>query len=83
MLDRDLAERYEVPTKRLNEAVSRNRSRFPDDFMLELTDAETDRLRSQISTSTGVVATGIIRMSLRSKAWQCSRGCCAATVPSR
>jgi hypothetical protein len=53
MLDSDLAELYEVPTKRLNEAVSRNRSRFPDDFMLELTDEETEALRSQISTSKG------------------------------
>jgi hypothetical protein len=53
MLDSDLAELYEVPTKRLNEAVARNRSRFPDDFMVELTDEETDALRSQISTSKG------------------------------
>ncbi|MEW6557936.1 MAG: ORF6N domain-containing protein [Elusimicrobiota bacterium] len=33
MLDRDLAELYGVPTKRLNEQVRRNIKRFPDDFM--------------------------------------------------
>lgn len=40
MLDADLAELYGVPTKRLNEQVKRNRDRFPDDFMFQLTDAE-------------------------------------------
>jgi hypothetical protein len=52
MLDSDLAELYEVPTKRLNEAVRRNHDRFPDDFMVQLTDDETEILRSQIATST-------------------------------
>ena len=51
MLDRDLAEIYGVPTKRLNEQVSRNRDRFPGDFMLRLTAEEADFLRSQIATS--------------------------------
>ncbi len=51
MLDSDLADLYQVPTKRLNEAVKRNLSRFPDDFMLQLTPEETDSLRSQIATS--------------------------------
>ena len=51
MLDVDLAELYQVPTKRLNEAVSRNRSRFPDDFMFQLTQEEFENLRSQIATS--------------------------------
>lgn len=36
MLDKDLAEMYGVETKRLKEAVRRNISRFPDDFMFEL-----------------------------------------------
>jgi predicted XRE-type DNA-binding protein len=40
MLDRDLAELYGVSTKRLNEQVRRNLSRFPDDFMFQLTDEE-------------------------------------------
>jgi hypothetical protein len=51
MLDSDLADLYEVTTKRLNEAVSRNRSRFPEDFLIELTDEETTSLRSQFATS--------------------------------
>lgn len=51
MLDRDLAELYQVPTKRLNEQVRRNLSRFPKDFMLALTKTEEKNLRSQIATS--------------------------------
>ena len=51
MLDSDLAELYQVPTKRLNEAVKRNFDRFPEDFMFQLTDQETDSLRSQFATS--------------------------------
>ena len=51
MLDFDLAELYEVETKRLKEAVRRNINRFPSDFMLELTQEEYDFLRSQIATS--------------------------------
>jgi hypothetical protein len=50
MLDSDLAEIYQVPTKRLNEAVRRNVDRFPEDFMLRLTDEEAIGLRSQIAT---------------------------------
>jgi len=51
MLDRDLAELYQVSTKRLNEAVGRNPSRFPEDFMFRLTAEEGESLRSQIATS--------------------------------
>ncbi len=51
MLDADLAELYQVSTKRLNEAVKRNQSRFPEDFMFRLTLDETRFLRSQIATS--------------------------------
>lgn len=51
MLDKDLAELYEVPTRRLNEQVKRNIGRFPSDFMFQLTAGETDNLRSQIATS--------------------------------
>lgn len=50
MIDRDLAELYGVPTKRLNEQVKRNQKRFPEDFMFQLTEAETKPLRSQIAT---------------------------------
>lgn len=51
MLDFDLAEMYEVETKRLKEAVKRNLSRFPADFMFILTQKEFQGLRSQIATS--------------------------------
>lgn len=51
MLDSHLAELYQVPTKRLNEAVKRNMARFPEDFMFQLTTEETDSLRSQLATS--------------------------------
>lgn len=50
MLDADLAELYQVPTGALNQAVGRNRERFPDDFMFRLTAAEAASLRSQIVT---------------------------------
>jgi len=50
MIDRDLAELYGVETKRLKEAVRRNITRFPDDFMFELTNEEFDYLRSQIAS---------------------------------
>jgi hypothetical protein len=51
MLDADLAELYQVPTKRVNEQVQRNPGRFPKDFMYRLTPAESRNLRSQIGTS--------------------------------
>ena len=51
MLDFDLAEMYGVETKRLKEAVKRNASRFPVDFMFILTQKEFQGLRSQIATS--------------------------------
>ena len=44
ILDYDLAALYGVPTRRLKEQVRRNRDRFPDDFLLELTLAEMDEL---------------------------------------
>jgi len=51
MLDRDLAILYGVETKVLNQAVKRNLSRFPEDFMFRLTEREIKSLRSQIVTS--------------------------------
>ena len=50
MLDKDLADLYEVPTKSLNLAVKRNIKRFPADFMFQLTKEEFERLRFQIET---------------------------------
>ncbi|MDP8980244.1 MAG: ORF6N domain-containing protein [Acidobacteriota bacterium] len=49
MLDADLAELYRVPTKRLNEAIRRNRGRFPEGFMFRLSNEEASVLRSQIA----------------------------------
>ena len=50
LLDEDLAELYGVETKRLNEQVRRNISRFPDDFMFQLNADEYAALRSQFAT---------------------------------
>ena len=51
MLDKDLAALYQVETKNLNKAVKRNRERFPDDFMFQLTKEEFNNLMFQIGTS--------------------------------
>ena len=51
MLDRDLAILYGIETKVLNRAVKRNMSRFPEDFMFQLTEIEFQNLKSQIVTS--------------------------------
>ena len=51
MIDFDLAELYGVPTKQLNQQVTRNKKRFPEDFMFRLTKVETESLRSQFVTS--------------------------------
>ena len=53
MLDRDLAMLYGVETRVLNQAVRRNRERFPADFMLELTRNEIMRI-SQIVISSDI-----------------------------
>ena len=50
MLDKDLADLYQVPAKALNQAVKRNRERFPEDFMFQLTKEEYHSLRSQFVT---------------------------------
>jgi hypothetical protein len=51
MIDFDLAELYGVTTSRLNEQVTRNRQRFPEDFMFRLTKKEAESLRSQFAIS--------------------------------
>src|SRR6266480_5834285 len=51
MLDSDLAKLYGVTTKRLNEQVKRNRGRFPENFMFQLTVEEITALTSQIAGS--------------------------------
>ena len=51
MIDRDLAELYEVETKRLKEAIRRNINRFPKDFMFEMNKKEFANWRTQFATS--------------------------------
>jgi hypothetical protein len=51
MLDSDLADLYQVETFNLNKAVKRNRGRFPDDFMFQLTKYEAESLTFQIGMS--------------------------------
>lgn len=51
MIDRDLATLYGIETKRLKEQVKRNLSRFPEDFMFELSKEEFENWRSQFATS--------------------------------
>lgn len=51
MIDTDLAALYGVPTKRLNEQLTRNLDRFPEDFAFRLNQSEYEILKSQIATS--------------------------------
>jgi hypothetical protein len=51
MLDADLAELYGIATKVLNQAVRRNKDRFPEDFMFSISDSEYSNLKSQNVTS--------------------------------
>src|SRR3990172_133058 len=51
MLDADLAELYDVPTKAFNQAIQRNMDRFPEDFMFQLTEEEFAGLRAQFVAS--------------------------------
>jgi len=75
MLDKDLAELYGVETKRLNEQVRRNPKRFPNDFMFQLTEEETESLRSHFATlkrAAGENIENICPMLLPSRALKCS-----------
>ncbi|MCF2737519.1 ORF6N domain-containing protein [Bacteroides caecigallinarum] len=45
ILDSDIAELYDVETKRVNEAVKNNKDKFPDDYMFQLTNEEVIYLR--------------------------------------
>ncbi len=64
MLDSDLAKIYGVETKDLNRAVKRNRSRFPKDFVFQLTAEDSKRLRCQTGT---LKSAGSRRAALRSQ----------------
>ena len=73
MLSPDLAELYTVQAKALNQAVKRNRDRFPVDFMFQLTKEEFVGAASAVLHPT----------PLPRKASPCSPQCCTALVPSR
>jgi hypothetical protein len=51
LLDSDVAGIYGVETKRINEAVKNNPDRFPDGYLLEMTEEESENLKSKLSTS--------------------------------
>ena len=51
MLDSNVAGIYGVETKRINEAVKNNPDRFPDGYLLEMTEEESENLKSKFSTS--------------------------------
>ena len=53
MLDSDLAYLYDVETKRINEAVNRNKEKFPERFCFRISDNEYFSLKSQFATSKG------------------------------
>ncbi|MBL7775707.1 MAG: ORF6N domain-containing protein [Saprospiraceae bacterium] len=55
LLDFDLADLYEVPTKVLNQAVKRNLLRFPEDFMFQLSSAEWQELKSEATNWSQIV----------------------------
>ena len=68
MLDSDVAMLYHYPTKRINEAVNRNKQRFPDNFCFQLTEEEYEFLRCKNSTLNEVNSENIIEdKSLRSQ----------------
>jgi hypothetical protein len=62
MLDRDLAELYGVTTGALNQAVKRNRKRFPPDFMFQLSNDETEKWKSHI-----VISNPAVKMAVRKR----------------
>ena len=85
MLDRDLAELYGVTTFNLNKAVKRNRDRFPEDFMFQLTKEEAEILRFQtgISKPAGSGGRRIFLTSSPNRAWPCFPASCGASGPCR
>jgi hypothetical protein len=66
MIDRDLAELYQVETKVLNQAVKRNKERFPQSFIFQLSNDEILDWKAQIVTSNGD------KMGLRRPPYACS-----------
>ena len=74
MLDYDLVALYGVPTKSLNLAVKRNAARFPNDFMFQLTRAETEGLRLQIGISNESAALRIPALWFQNETSKSRRG---------
>ena len=54
MINRDLAELYQVTTGNLNKSVQRNIKRFPSDFMFQLTKEEFDQLKTNLIFQNGI-----------------------------
>ncbi len=75
ILDRDLAILYQVSTANLNKAVSRNLDRFPEDFMLQLTEEEFTNLIFHFGTSSWGAPESCLGRS-PSREWQCFRVSC-------
>ena len=72
LLDSDVAEIYGVEPKRINEAVKNNPDRFPDGYLLEMTEEESENLKSKFSTSSWG-AKGILQKSLLNVDYTCLR----------
>lgn len=70
ILDRDLGKLYMVETKVLKQAVKRNISRFPSDFMFEMNQSEFENWRSQIVTS-NTIGMRYLPYFLRNKVLRC------------
>ena len=69
LLDRDLAELYGVPVKRLNEQVVRNIDRFPERFMFQLEPKEFADLKSQIATSSSDDKLSHLKSQIATSSW--------------
>jgi hypothetical protein len=86
MLDSDLASLYGVTTSSLNQAVERNRERFPEDFMFRLEKEDAEFLRFTKCDVKGCRPRGgavRCRMRLLSRALRCCRACCEADAPCK
>ena len=71
LLDRDLAELYGVETRVLNQAVGRNKKRFPEDFMFVLTREEITRISQSVTSSRIKYSKRVT--ALPNRAWLCCR----------
>ena len=79
MLDRDLAELYQVKPIALRQQVKRNLERFPKDFTFQLTEKEADLLVSQSVIPSKKASAVIFRTFSPKKVWQCCPAFCGAS----